>query len=209
MAEHLAAWKSVEAALLARAEQRAAPRITLLIRPAKLVTRQGEFVCIIRDISATGASLRLFHRPPSDPKPVLKTESGLRIAMETVWRRDRDAGYQFAEPVDVGGVVSEPGRFPKRKLRLAIGIAVTLCAQGEQHPAEIRNISQQGARIACSARLALDQLVRIAASQLPEIRAKIRWRREEEYGLVFEDTFSIGDFARLAASSQAPELLEG
>jgi hypothetical protein len=39
------------------------------------------------------------------------------------------------------------------------------------------------------------------------VRAKIRWRRDQRYGLVFEDTFTLGDFARMAAWLQAPALL--
>ena len=35
------------------AEERAAPRFTLLIRAAKLVAPQGQFVCVIRDVSST------------------------------------------------------------------------------------------------------------------------------------------------------------
>lgn len=209
MAENLTVLETIEAEAPAGGEQRAAARSTPLIRPAKLMTRQGEFVCIIRDISAIGASLKLFHRPPNDPRAVLEFESGFRIAMECMWRKEQRAGFQFLEPVDVARVIGDQGRHRKRRLRLAIELAVTLSAQGEQHPAELRNISQQGARIACSARLALDQVVRIAAGQLPEIRAKVRWRRAAEYGLVFEDTFSIGDFAVLTARLQGVELLEG
>ena len=55
--------------------------------------------------------------------------------------------------------------------------------------------------------------VRIAAPGLwgenREIRAKVRWRRERHYGVVFDDTFALGDFARLAARLQAPALLDG
>ncbi len=42
-------------------EKRSDARFTSLIRAAKLVTSQGEFICVIRDVSATGISLRTFH----------------------------------------------------------------------------------------------------------------------------------------------------
>src|SRR5690606_28940009 len=48
----------------ATAEDRAAARFTLLIRPAKLIAPQGQFLCVIRDVSATGVSLRA-----SQPRP--------------------------------------------------------------------------------------------------------------------------------------------
>ena len=72
---------------------------------------------------------------------------------------------------------------------------------------------QQGARFECDALLAIDQTVRIEApdlgGMLREVRAKVRWRRGQHYGVVFDDTFTLGDFARLAARLQAPALLEG
>ena len=45
--------------------------------------------------------------------------------------------------------------------------------------------------------------------EFAEVRAKVRWRRDHDYGVVFDDTFTLGDFARLAARLQAPGLLEG
>ena len=69
------------------------------------------------------------------------------------------------------------------------------------------------ARFECDALLAIDQTVRIEApdlgGMLREVRAKVRWRRGKSYGVVFDDTFTLGDFARLAARLQAPALLEG
>ncbi|MEO1048141.1 MAG: PilZ domain-containing protein, partial [Pseudomonadota bacterium] len=76
----------------------------------------------------------------------------------------------------------------------------------------VENLSQQGARFSSSALFAIDQTVRIKAAdpsaQMPEVRAKIRWRRDEEYGVVFDDTLSLADFARLAARVQCPALLD-
>ncbi|OZA93906.1 MAG: PilZ domain-containing protein, partial [Erythrobacter sp. 34-65-8] len=88
-----------------------------------------------------------------------------------------------------------------------IDLPVNLAVLGQKHPAMIRNLSQQGARIECDVRLALIQMVRLESGYLPEIRAKVRWRRDSQFGLVFEDTFSLGDFAQIAARLQSPSLL--
>ena len=37
---------------------------------------------------------------------------------------------------------------------------------------------------------------------------EVRWRREREYGVVFDDTKSLPEFARLAARIQCPRLLD-
>jgi L-seryl-tRNA(Ser) seleniumtransferase len=60
--------------------------------------------------------------------------------------------------------------------------------------------------------LAIDQTVRLdmpdSDGRPREVRAKVRWRRDLHYGVVFDDTFTLGEFARLAARLQAPALLE-
>jgi hypothetical protein len=77
----------------------------------------------------------------------------------------------------------------------------------------VENLSQQGARLECGSLLAIDQNIRIEAPDpagvMRAVRAKVRWRRERLYGVVFDDTFGLGDFARLAARLQAPALLDG
>lgn len=192
---------------LSPAELRAAPRVTLLIRPAKLVTAEGQFVCVIRDVSATGVSVRLFHPLPVRDGAALETETGMRVAMRRVWVRDSEAGFRFDQEIDVAALVNEIGNFRKRKLRVEIELPVTVSFLGQNHPATVRNLSQQGALIDTDVRLALAQMVRVKSRYLPEIRAKVRWRRDSRYGLVFEDTFSLGDFAQLAALLQSPSLL--
>jgi hypothetical protein len=108
-------------------------------------------------------------------------------------------------------LISESGDYPKRGLRLGLCFPVTVSTLSQHHDAVIENMSQQGARLACNGLLAIDQLVRIAApgigAEMREVRAKVRWRRDNHYGVVFDDTFTLGGFARFAARLQAPALL--
>ena len=194
-------------------EQRAAPRFTLLIRAAKLVSAQGEFVCVIRDVSETGVSVRLFHALPSCREFALHMPAGAVYEIARVWQRDNEAGFTFTSPVEVVMLVNESTEYPKRGLRLAVCFPVTLLAISGNCEAVVENLSQQGARLTCDRMLAIDQTVRLAMPDLSgkprEVRAKVRWRRDREYGVVFDDTFALGEFAQLAAQLQAPALLEG
>lgn len=193
-------------------ELRAAPRFTLLIRAAKLVSAQGEFVCVIRDVSETGVSVRLFHALPSCQEFELHMPAGTVYEINRVWQRDNEAGFTFAQSVEVPQLINEAGDYPKRGLRLGLCFPVRLTTLTQRCEGVVENLSQQGARISCDCLLAIDQTVRIeapgVAGQLREVRAKIRWRRDRHYGVVFDDTFTLGDFARLAARLQAPALLE-
>lgn len=196
----------------AGAELRAAPRFTLLIRAAKLVSAQGEFVCVIRDVSETGVSVRLFHALPSCQQFELHMPGGTVYLIDRVWDRDNEAGFSFAESVDVAKLINESADYPKRGLRLGLCFPVNLSTLTSTCEAVVENLSQQGARFECGVMLAIDQTVRIEAPDgsgaMREVRAKVRWRRGQHYGVVFDDTFGLGEFARLAARLQAPALLE-
>ncbi|KPP88362.1 PilZ domain-containing protein [Erythrobacter sp. HL-111] len=194
------------------ADMRAAPRFTLLIRAAKLVCAKGEFVCVIRDVSETGVSVRLFHRLPSGGPYELHMPGGVAYEMRAVWQRDNEAGFEFTRPVEVSRLISEAGQYPKRGIRLDLFFPITIRTLAQQCEGVVENISQQGARFECDGLFAIDQTLRIEGTDLggafrKEVRVKVRWRRARHYGVVFDDTFTLGDFARLAAQLQEPALL--
>ena len=193
------------------AEQRAAPRFTLLIRAAKLVSPNGEFVCVIRDVSETGVSVRLFHALPSGSPLELHMPGGGSYEIEPVWERNNEAGFTFAESVEVEKLINEAGEYPKRGLRLGVCFPIRIATLTQRCDGLIANLSQQGARFECDGLFAIDQNLRIETlepvPEFAEVRAKVRWRRDRDYGVVFDDTFTLGDFARLAARLQSPGLL--
>lgn len=193
------------------AESRAAPRFTLLIRAAKLVSAQGEFVYVIRDVSETGVSVRLFHALPSCQQFELHMPGGSVYLVDRRWNRDNEAGFAFGETADIAKLINESADYPKRGLRLGLCFPVKVRTLALTCEAVVENLSQQGARFECAALLAIDQTVRIevpdGSGAMREVRAKVRWRRDQHYGVVFDDTFGLGEFARLAARLQAPALL--
>ena len=200
--------QNVHSAAAAAAEQRHAQRFSLLIRPAKLICAQGEFVCILRDVSGTGARVRLFHALPKCETYMLELQSGESYAMARIWARGTEAGFAFDHEIDVDQLIREASAYPKRALRLALQLPVEIATGLSRHNATAINLSQQGARLECGALLAIDQVLRLSGEGLHEIRAKVRWRRHSNYGVVFDDTFSLRDFAALAARLQAPALID-
>jgi len=188
-------------------EERTAPRFTLLIRAAKLVAPEGEFIAVIRDVSESGISLRGFHALPGGGPLALELQTGERHALEKVWERGFEAGFSFKDAVDIVRLVAEAGRYPKRQLRLNLSFSVELALLGRRVRAEVVNISQQGARIVCQELLAIAQPLRIVSEAFPEVRARVRWRRDGQFGVAFDDTFSLSQLAQFACAMQCPELL--
>jgi hypothetical protein len=62
----------------------------------------------------------------------------------------------------------------------------------------LNNLSQQGARLTTGDYLALGQLVVLRSDCLPRIYAKVRWRKNDQYGVVFEETFKLAELSGLA-----------
>ena len=189
-------------------DQRGAPRYTSLIRAAKLVCGQGEFLCVIRDVSSTGIGLRTFHRLPTDPTLALELQNGETFELREVRRSGFDGSYRFVKPITVERLIHETWNYPKRQLRLNICVPLTISSLTQRAEAVTLNLSQQGARIECDHVFAIDQNVRVEGEGISEIRAKVRWRRDANYGLVFENTFSLREFAVIAATLQCPLMLE-
>lgn len=189
-----------------------APRFTLLIRAAKLVTSHGEFVCVIRDVSETGVGVRLFHPPPQGGPVELHMPGGGIHEVRQLWHRHGEAGYKFVDPVDMRTLVETTPAYPKRGLRLGLFFPVEVSSLTQKCQGVVENLSQQGARFSCDGLFAIDQIVRIECLEqeagFREVRAKIRWRRNKEYGVVFDDTLTLQEFAHLAARLQCPDLLD-
>lgn len=185
-------------------DQRAAQRFTLLLLTAKLIAPAGEFLCILRDVSATGLKARLFHDLPESPDWQLELGSGARHALEPVWQADGHAGFRFrAAPIDPFRLMDQDaGPFPKRHIRLRMELPVLLHAEGAARPGRLRDLSQLGARIEVEQPLALRQLVRIEAPGLPVRHARVRWRRGPGHGLVFHEAFRLDELAVVAACLQ-------
>ena len=189
------------------ADQRAAPRFTSLIRAAKLISGQGEFVCVVRDVSGTGVRLRCFHKVPRSDVMALQLQNGDIFEILRVRGEGNEASFRFAIEVPREQLVQEHSLYPRRPLRLNLAIPLSLRIGSGQVPAITENISQQGCKIEAGAPLALGQAAMIESPHLPGIRAKVRWRGDGAYGLVFDDTFILSDFAVLAARLQSPALV--
>lgn len=179
------------------ADLRVAPRVGLLIRPAKLIAPSGEYLCVLRDASATGVKVRCFHPLPAQAM-VLELGNGDRHEVERMWEHGDHAGLRFRSAVPVEYLVKETGPYPKRPVRLRIELPALLVADRDVLPATVRDLSQQGARIECAEQLALERRFRLEIQGVAPIHAKVRWRRRPAAGLVFEDSFQLDDFARLA-----------
>lgn len=185
------------------ANQRGAERFSLLIRTAKLVYPNGEFLCVVRDVSATGVRLRLFHPLPAQTTAELELANGDRHRLEWVWEESGHAGFRFAAEINVPSFVNEASNWARRPIRLRLHLPVALTTGGAAQVAWLYNLSQHGARVECGQPLAERQKVRLEAEGLPPLIANVAWRASRCHGLVFQQGFTFAALATLAANLQA------
>lgn len=184
------------------ADQRSAARFTLLIRSAKVIAPDAEFLCVVRDASASGISVRLFHPLPADVPLTLEFPNGDRHLLERVWEEADKAGFRFADMTDLARLIEGPSPFSRRPLRVNLDVPCEILASLRRVGGTLRNLSQQGALIATTEHLSLVQRVKLSAPGLPEVAAKVRWRRGDQYGLSFEDNLQFGDLALIVHDLQ-------
>lgn len=200
---NLLAWDDDETAAVLSAERRSTPRVTVMIRPGKLIADGREYLCVVRDVTDKGLKVRLFHPLPDHRDLGIEFDTGERHALRLVWQANEQAGCEFLEPIDCSRLLAtSDASFPRRQPRLNVELPATLCSNGLRTSVKLHDISQRGASIECNGWLMIDELVRIECASLPTVHAKVRWRRPPRYGLVFEQTFQIDQLARACAGLQ-------
>ncbi len=187
------------------AHRRGAGRVTVMIRPGKLIADGREYLCVVRDVSESGLRIRLFHPLPDHRQLEIEFDTGERHALQLVWQQGDTAGCSFVNQIDCVLLLNRSQNdLPVRQPRVAVEFPAMLITGSMRTPVTLRNISQRGAQLECEGWLMIDELVRIECSVLPTLHAKIRWRRPPRYGLVFEQTFRIDELARACAELQSP-----
>ncbi len=187
-------------------EQRNEPRFTLLIRAAKLIAGDDEFLVVIRDVSREGLKVRTFHPLPDNGDFAIELASGERHQVGKIWEDGEIKGFRFQDPVALEQLLAEsPGGKRRRPVRVRLNVPVKVFAGVRRCDGVFIDISQNGACMSSDEHLALGQRVRIECPGLPELFGSVRWRRAPLYGLNFEQTFRLDELARITVQMAAAE----
>ncbi len=172
------------------------------MRAAKLLCESGEYVCLIREVSASGIKLVLFHDLPFISHAFLELANGEVYPMLGVWAAERQASFRFTQPIDPAELIAEPGAYPRRAIRLNLRASGMVFADGLLRQVGLRDISQNGARFESDTRFALGQILVLSLNAIPELTAWVRWRRGRSYGVVFDTGLRLDQLAAYALALQ-------
>lgn len=184
-------------------DRRTTPRFHLLIRTAKVISAEGEVLCVVRDASSQGVRIKTFAPLPPDHETFLELANGERLRIVKVWEKGDTCGFRFAEGIDFARLVTEaPPRLCKRELRLNCLVPGMVSAGSGTCEVVIHDISQRGARIECAVHLALAERIRLDCGHLPALDATVQWRQSPFYGVLLDRVFTLDELAQLGGTAR-------
>lgn len=186
-----------------------APRVMTVLTTGKLILRDREALCRLRNLSATGMMVETSAALKVDQELRVGLRSGDELAARVAWTRDGAAGLALLSPIDVEAALAVQAplnrisrQIAARAPRLAMEFPIEVDARGQPHRAVLLNISQSGARLRLPFRPLRDEHLLLCIQGLPLKGGAVRWVRESEVGLGFYEALPftmLADWGELYA----------
>jgi hypothetical protein len=182
-----------------RPERRAEKRHLALLRVALLHAEGTRELCVVKNLSASGLSVRLYRELEPGTPVQIEFRSSELLSGSVIWRQDWDVGILFPEPIDVATVlgsrwITESGK--RRNLpRIEISCDGRLGRRSESQQVALMDISQGGARVRTERLLDPGSAI-LDLPGLPAIPGVVRWATEAMAGISFNECLSFEVLAR-------------
>lgn len=158
---------------------------------AMLVTVDGRIACSIRKLSAAGATLHLEADAALAEATALELANGQSLPGSIAWSDKSEAGFLFAEPIDVIGTLArnlvalsvERRRVPRVELNQTMSIR----HGGHVEFTRARNISQGGAGFETRLPLQPGDKIEAIFDGLRPLDALVKWARDGQAGVAFDE----------------------
>ena len=178
----------------ADSERRIGQRHMSILRVGKVVTKRGEDLCLIRNISAGGLMARVYTKLEIGQHVIFELRADRRLAGIVRWVREDNAGIQFDEPIDVAAVLAdrdpEGNHHKPRAPRLSRPCRATLRVGAHYHRVMVRDVSQGGVKVETDTELAVGAEVIITLEGFRAVAGVVRWSREGHSGIAFNHVIS-------------------
>jgi hypothetical protein len=192
----------------AQLDRRGHKRQRALLRVALLHTEGTKDLCVVKNISASGLSARVYRRLAGNSHVRVEFRSGELLSGSIVWERDWDVGIVFPKPIDVDSVlasrwITEEGR--RRTLpRIDLACRGQLTAGSRSLNVMLQDISQGGARVQTEAPVTDLRNIVLSLADLPPIPGVVRWMGGTEVGISFNECVAFEQLARWIQMQRRP-----
>jgi hypothetical protein len=163
-----------------------------LFRVGSIIFDNRRELCLVKNISAGGASIRAY----SDlkPKQTLRIElkEGHSLAGRVTWVRGSDAGLVFDAPVDVLDLLKASGDSPRPRMPRIETTCIGFVREGALlHRVKVHNISQGGLNIETAKPLTVGGDVTVTLPGFPPQGAVVAWNEGQRFGITFNSVLAL------------------
>lgn len=183
---------SLDRAPPARPDRRGDERHLTLFRVGALTIEGRRELCLIKNISSGGMSIRPYCALATGTAVVIELKTGMSVPGTVAWTEDGTAGVEFHQPVDVIDVLSAADDGPRPRMpRIEIDCYATVRDGASVHRLRVCDISQGGVKLAgaLSADSACDLTLTLPG--LAPLAASLRWSSDGHVGVTFNRLLAL------------------
>lgn len=176
-------------------------RFVTVLKVGRAVVEGHDQLCLVRNMSAEGAKLDIYHEVEQGQKITIELRSDKVVTGTVRWVGDHAAGIEFDDPVDVTDLLlGRPQRSVLRKLPRSPRFLVHAHAhlqhdKGNTLSGELVNISLHGLCIETIDEARVDDHVVARIEGLPPRSATVRWVHDGMIGLHFDMPMGFSELA--------------
>ena len=199
MMERMRRKQAAEAEPPPGAERRRDVRQASLLEVAKLGIGGHEELCRLRGVSADGLRAEVYCPAAAGERVAIELRTGHCIVGHVSWADGGIVGVSFDEPTPMMEMLSHCSFDERvtsvRSPRLTVDVEATLFVDHFKLPARISNISQSGLKLMLDDMFDADTPCTIAIDHLGPLPGEIKWWRDGEGGVMFEELIPYPAFA--------------
>ncbi|MCW3837161.1 PilZ domain-containing protein [Sphingomonas canadensis] len=181
-------------------ERRTEERATTLLRVGKLVVAGEQRLCMVRNLSSSGAMIRLYQPIPVGSAVMVEVTPEYPVPARVMWCQDDLAGIAFDTRIDViaalrGEQAGGPYRRVARTPRMRVSRHARLCTDDAERGVLLCDISLNGAKVATDLALPVETEAAVFVDGLPPLAGRVRWARDGYVGMQFDVALKIDTLA--------------
>jgi hypothetical protein len=175
-----------------KAERRDGDRHVTLFRVGSLTIDSHRELCLIKNISAGGMSIRAYCAIPPETRLSVELKCGEQVSGIARWVDGDVVGIAFDEPVDVVDLLATSMKGPRPRMpRVEVDCLAWVREGADTHRVQACDISQGGVKVATDQDLGSGSEVVVSLAGLPPQSAVVRWRDSGYYGITFNKVIAL------------------
>jgi hypothetical protein len=177
--------------------RRADERHLTLFRVGTLVLGDRRELCLVKNISAGGVSIRAYCALEPDTALSIELKEAQPVAGRVTWVRGSDAGITFDERVDVVELLTSGADGPRPRMPRIEVESVCFVRDGAiLHRTSLQNISQGGISVEAPNPLSVGREVTVSLPGLAPQAASVRWKHGDRYGISFNSVLPLAGLVK-------------